>query len=169
METDRRNGLSGHKPGSIAIRRVAFPASEGARRYRISAERQLKSRQWVHMEMMTAKGSKVNLDPSRALALDANDRPAADHGGRAGLPDSADDDDWRCDADRDGLGCGNADCNNAVRDRNAGREKTSHGNHCADKPAATEPLRPKPPSALTGRARQRLWLRGTLELAHVGA
>jgi hypothetical protein len=45
----------------------------------------------------------------------------------------------------------------------------SQGNHYEDKPAAAEPLRPKPPSALASRARQRLWLRGTLELVHVGA
>ena len=166
---DRRNGLSGHRPGSKAIRPAFFLASEAARCHWSCVQHPRKSLPSVHIRMMTAKGSKVNPDPSRAPALDATDRPAADHGDRAGLPDSADDDDWRPAADRDGLGCGNADCNSAVRDRNAGREKTSHGNHCADKPAAAEPLRPKPPYALAGRARQRLWLRGTLELVHVGA
>ena len=39
--------------------------------------------------------------------------------------------------------------------------------HCADKSAAAELLRHEPPSALAGRGRHRLWLRGTLEQFHV--
>ena len=93
METDRQNGLSDHKPGNTAIRQAAVPASEGAGRYRIPVERLLESRRWVHMGMMTAKGSKGNLDPSRAPAFGATGKLAGDHGDRGGLPDSADDDD----------------------------------------------------------------------------
>lgn len=166
---DRRNGPSGHRPGNTAIRPAFFPASEVARRCRSSVQRPRKSRPPVHIRMMTAKGSKGNLDPSRVAADGATGILAGGRGDRAGLRDSADDDDWRCVADADGPDRGNADCNNAARGRNAGRGRTSPGIHRADKPAAAEPLRHEPASALTSRARQRQWLRGTLGLVHVGA
>lgn len=169
METDRRSCLSGHRPGNTAIRPAFFPASEAARRCRSSVQHPRKSRPSVHIRMMTAKGSKGNLDPSRFAAHGATGIPAGGRGDRVGLRDSADDDDWRCVADSAGLGRGNADCNSAAHDRNAGRGRTSPGIHRADKPAAAEPLRHEPTSALAGRARQRQWLRGTLELVHVGA
>src|SRR3982751_4678732 len=47
--------------------------------------------------------------------------------------------------------------------RKTGREGTSPGIHCADKSVAAEQLRHDPPSVLVGGARQRQWLRGTLE------
>jgi len=118
---------------------------------------------------MTAKGSKVNPDPSRAPAPGDIGRLADGRGDRAALRDSADDDDWRCAADPDGSGPGNADCSSAARGRNGGRGRTWPGIHRADKPAAAEPLRHEPASALASRARQRQWLRGTLGLVHVGA
>jgi len=164
---DRRTDQGGHRPGSTAIRLVVFPASEGIQCYRISVQDLLESSQPAHIRMMTTKRSKVNPDPSLAAALDVIGIPAAGHGDRGGLPDSADAGDSHCAADEVELGYGSSSCNSVVRDHNAGRDRTSTGIHCADKPAAAEQLRHEPPSALAGRARQRLWLRGTLEQFHV--
>jgi hypothetical protein len=164
---DRRNDQGGDRPGSTAIRLVVFPASEGIKCYRISVQSLLESPQSAHIRMMSPKRSKVNPDPSLAGALDVIGIPAAGHGDRGGLPDSADAGDSHCAADEVELGCGSSGCNSVVRDHNAGRDRTSPGIHCAGKPAAAEQLRHEPPSALAGRARQRLWLRGTLEQFHV--
>jgi hypothetical protein len=164
---DRRNDQGGHRPGSTAIRLVVFPTSEGIKCYRISGQSLLDSPQSAHIRMMSPKRSKVNPDPSLAGALDVIGIPAAGHGDRGGLPDSADAGDSHCAADEVELGCGSSGCNSVVRDHNADRDRTSPGIHCAGKPAAAEQLRHEPPSALAGRARQRLWLRGTLEQFHV--
>ena len=105
--TDQRNDRHGHRPGSTAIRLAVFLASEEAMCYRISMERLLGLRQPAHTRMMTRKRSKGNPDPSRAPVLDAFGIPAAGHGDRAVLPDSADAGDSHSAADGVGLGRGN--------------------------------------------------------------
>jgi len=77
--------------------------------------------------MMSPKRSKVNPDPSLAGALDVIGIPAAGHGDRGGLPDSADAGDSHCAADEVELGCGSSGCNSVVRDHNADRDRTSPG------------------------------------------
>ena len=156
METDRRNGLPGHRPGNTAIRPAFFPAREAARPYRRSVQHPRRSHPSAHIGMMTAKGSKVNPDPSRAAAPGEIGRPAGGRGDRDGLRDSADGVDWRCAAASAVPARGIADCNSAARDHIAGRGRTSPGIRRADKPAVAEPSRQEPSSALAGRARQRL-------------
>lgn len=165
---DQRKGLCGHRPGSTAICPVSFPAGQAAMTCRSSVQPLRKSHPSVHIRMMTAKGSKGNLDPSRVAVNGGTGIPAGGRGDRAALRDSADDDDWRCAADPGEPCPGNADCNSDAHGRNAGRGRMSPDIHRADKPAAAEPLRHEPASALAGRARQRQWLRGTLELVNVG-
>jgi hypothetical protein len=163
VETDQRNDLCGHRPGSTAILLAVLQASEGAMRSRISVERLLGLRQSAHIRIMTRKCSKGNPDPSRASVLDAVGIPAAGHGDRVVPPDSVDAGDSRGAADGVGPARGNSGCNSADRGHNASRERTSPRNFCHDRPVAAELLRHAPPSALAGGARQRQWLRGTLE------
>src|SRR5208282_1706289 len=115
--------------------------------------------------MMPGKRSKGKIDPSRAFALGVAGTPADGRNDPPVLPDCSGDGGWHGGADGAGLDYGRRDCNSAVRGRSANRDRTPHGIRCPSKPVAGEPLRHAPPCALSGGARQRQWLRGTLEPA----
>ncbi len=117
---------------------------------------------------MPGKRPKGNPDPSRALALGVADTPAAGHNGRAGLRGCSGTDGWHSGADGAGLDRGRRGCNSAVRGHSEDTDRTPHDIHCPSKPVAGEPIRHVPPCVLAGGARQRQWLRATLEPALIG-
>jgi hypothetical protein len=112
---------------------------------------------WIlksHIRMMPEKGSKGNLDPSRASAPGDADTPVAGRDGPAVLPDSAGDGSWRSAVAGAGLGHGTSDRNSAARGHSADRSRTPRGIHRRGKPVAEEPLRqvaPCPPGDGAGQ------------------
>lgn len=118
--------------------------------------------------MMPGKRPKGNPDPSRALAFGVADTPAAGHNDRAVLRGCSGAGGWHSGADGAGLGRGRRGCNSAVRGHSADRDRTPHDIRCPSKPVAGEPIRHVPPCVPASGARQRKWLRGTLEPALIG-
>jgi hypothetical protein len=114
---------------------------------------------------MSSKRSKGNFDPSRALARGVDDTPAAGRGDRVALPGSVDVGGWRTAADGAELGAGNQGCSNADRDHSGNRGKRPRSIRCCSKSFGAEPFRCESPCPFAGRARQALYLRGTLEPA----
>ena len=120
-----------------------------------------------HIRMMAGKRSKWNCDPACVFAPGVAGTPAAGRNDLSVLPDCSGTGDWRSDADGGELACYRRGCNSAVRGHNANRDKTPRGIRCPGKPVAGEPLRHAPPCVLASGARQRQWLRGTVEPALV--
>jgi len=114
---------------------------------------------------MPGKRSKGKIDPSRALAPDVADTPAAGHDDLPVPPDFSGTDGWRGGADGVGPGCGRQGCNSADLGHSADRDRTPLDIHYPSKPVAGEPIRHFPPCVPAGGARQWQWLRGTLEPA----
>jgi hypothetical protein len=117
---------------------------------------------------MPGKRPKGKIDPSRALAPCVAGTPAAGRNDLPVLPDCSGTDGWHGGADDAGLDCGRRGCNSVVRGHSASRYRTPLGIRCQGKPVAAEPILRVPPCVLAGGARQRQWLRGTLEAALIG-
>ena len=157
---DRRNSRSGRRGCSATTRQAAFPSSSG----RACWPRRLSA--WIlksHMRMMPEKGSKGNLDPSRASAPGDADTPVAGRDGPTVLPGFAGDGSWRSVVAGAGLGSGTSDRNSAARDHSRNTERTERGIRRADKSVVAEPLRQKPPCVSAGGTGQRLRLHVRLE------
>src|SRR5262245_29382810 len=98
-----------------------------------------------HIAMMSEKGSKVKIDPSRAPGIVGVGAPVPGPDEPTGLRDSAGDGGWRAVAAGVGQRRGTPDCNTVVRDHSARRSRTRRDIHRRSKPADAEPLRREPP------------------------
>src|SRR5437868_3983782 len=131
---------------------AAFPSSSG----RACWPRRLSA--WIlksHMRMMPEKGSKGNLDPSRASAPGDADTPVAGRDGPTVLPGFAGDGSWRSVVAGAGLGYGTSDRNSAARDHSADRSRTPRGIPRWSKPVAGESRRQEWPCPPADGTRQR--------------
>jgi hypothetical protein len=127
----------------------------------------------LHSPMMPGKWPKGNLDPSRSsAALDGGSvrgKRVAGRGDRAALRDSADAGGWRAAAARFALARGRTCCNSVARDRSARRERKLRDTGCRSRPVTGARLRPEPPCAFAGGARQGRLFRGNVKPVCVGA
>ena len=124
-----------------------------------------------HNRMMPGKRSKGNLDPSRAVALDADGTgtPAGDHDDRAAPQCSVGGVCWRSAAAGDELARGSRCCNSDGRGHSECKCRKPLGSLDQGKTFAAEPLRREPPPCvIAGGTGQRQCSRGRLEPALFG-
>jgi len=165
VERDRGSVRRGRRSGSAATTRAVFRARAA------TPEDALPHRPF-HNPMMPGKRSKRNLDPSRAVALDAggNGTPAAARDDRAVLRDSVGGAGWRIAAAGGGLVRGIGYCSIDGRGHSARRGRKPLGSLAQGKTVAAEPLhREPPPCVIAGKTGQRQWSRGRLEPALFGS